>query len=453
MRQQGTPQWKVLLAVFSVLLTAFIWQKGLEESFDRPSVAPMLSLKQHEMALLASPAMPKPLRPIFVGSNPEKELEEIIREIPPENRKERENLLLTLVDQSDEKSNSLNEIAFTESNWNLAKEILLESRNKNRNIKAITNELEFLKEDPLMYRLSCLAIASSREVCVEETVSQRMAFRLVASQLLPSLATFFGIGLCLRQGWLFYRRESSSWPENFSLPLSAIDMVLLVAGGFVVLGEVITPLFAIPASQLLTESIHSPTKESLTVFVGYSAMTLPSLVIFRQQLRMLKGMEPPIRGWMQWGIKPVNKGVMQALQGWLMVMPFVLLTSWLVGFFLEDPGGSNPLLEMVLSSKNYWALSILFLTTVVLAPLFEEFIFRGALLPVLVKSQGRAFGVILSALVFALAHLSIGELPPLLVLGIGLALLRISTGRLFPCVIMHSLWNGVTFASLLLLGG
>jgi len=49
-----------------------------------------------------------------------------------------------------------------------------------------------------------------------------------------------------------------------------------------------------------------------------------------------------------------------------------------------------------------------------------------------------------------LAHLSVGELPPLFVLGIGLGLMRLSSGRLFPCALMHSLWNGVTFASLLL---
>ena len=72
-------------------------------------------------------------------------------------------------------------------------------------------------------------------------------------------------------------------------------------------------------------------------------------------------------------------------------------------------------------------------------------------MPVLVDKQGKILGVILSAFIFALAHLSVGELPPLFVLGIGLALLRISSGRLFPCIIMHSLWNGITFASLLLL--
>ena len=87
-----------------------------------------------------------------------------------------------------------------------------------------------------------------------------------------------------------------------------------------------------------------------------------------------------------------------------------------------------------------------------LAPLFEEVIFRGALLPVLAKTFGNTWGIVISAFAFALAHLSVGELPPLVVLGVGLALLRLTSGRLFPCVLMHALWNGITFTNLLLIG-
>ena len=134
-----------------------------------------------------------------------------------------------------------------------------------------------------------------------------------------------------------------------------------------------------------------------------------------------------------------------------MVMPLVLLTSWLMNSLIGDQGGSNPLLELVLKSQETLPLILLLLTTVVFAPLFEELIFRGTLLPVLAQSLGRGWGVIVSALVFALAHLSVGEFPPLVVLGLGLAFVRLSTGRLFPCVLMHSLWNGVTFVNLLLL--
>ena len=78
-------------------------------------------------------------------------------------------------------------------------------------------------------------------------------------------------------------------------------------------------------------------------------------------------------------------------------------------------------------------------------------IFRGTLLPVLARSTGSLTGAVLSGLLFGMAHISIGELAPLTVLGIGLALLRLSSGRLFPCVLMHALWNAVTFVNLLLL--
>ena len=94
---------------------------------------------------------------------------------------------------------------------------------------------------------------------------------------------------------------------------------------------------------------------------------------------------------------------------------------------------------------------LLFITTTLLAPLFEEIIFRGILLPTLSRDFGVISGIIVSAFIFALAHLSLGEMPPLFVLGIGLAITRIASGSLFSSVIMHSLWNGLTFLNLFLL--
>jgi membrane protease YdiL (CAAX protease family) len=59
--------------------------------------------------------------------------------------------------------------------------------------------------------------------------------------------------------------------------------------------------------------------------------------------------------------------------------------------------------------------------------------------------------VVLSAALFAAAHLSLTELVPLFLLGCGLGLLRLRSGRLAASVLMHALWNGITFANLLLL--
>jgi len=178
-------------------------------------------------------------------------------------------------------------------------------------------------------------------------------------------------------------------------------------------------------------------------------MTIGPLFIIRYQLMGLVSKEID-GGWLQWKIKPIKEGLFKSIIGWLMIMPLVLLIGWLMNEIIGDQGGSNPLLEMVLGSDEFIPLFLLLITTVVLAPVFEELVFRGILLPVLVSKVGKISGVLLSALIFALAHLSVGELPPLFVLGIGLGLMRLSSGRLFPCALMHSLWNGVTFASLLL---
>jgi membrane protease YdiL (CAAX protease family) len=67
------------------------------------------------------------------------------------------------------------------------------------------------------------------------------------------------------------------------------------------------------------------------------------------------------------------------------------------------------------------------------------------------RHWGGGKAVIGSAAIFALAHLSLGELIPLFLLGIGLGWLRWRTGRLSGSIWMHGLWNGMTFMNLLLL--
>ncbi len=450
--RQANSAGKVALAVISLLLTVLIWERGLEESFSRPSVSPKLSLRQQEMSVLATPSIPQSIKPVLLGSAPEEKLQKALREIPLEELGDRERLLLASLETSQEKRLLILEKSFHDETFQAVQENLLTvSKDGENNNLGAPKPLQIV-DDPLLQQSICLANGESLEVCSDSAVSKSMAFRLLFSQGIPALATFLGIGLLLRQSWLMFRQKGTTWPPLVSLPLSLLDMTLLVAGGFVVLGEVVLPTLISPASELLTRGIASPLSDSLRVFVGYTVMTIPPLLILRQQIKGIDANITPDGGWIQWRFIPFGNAFTKAFSGWLMVLPLVLLTSWLMTSFVGDQGGSNPLLDLVLRSQNPLALLLLIMTTVIFAPLFEELIFRGVLLPVLVRSIGRNVGVIVSALVFALAHLSVGEFPPLVVLGLGLAFLRLSSGRLFPCVLMHSLWNGVTFASLLLLG-
>jgi membrane protease YdiL (CAAX protease family) len=229
-----------------------------------------------------------------------------------------------------------------------------------------------------------------------------------------------------------------------------VDVTLLIAGGFVVLGEVVMPelLQALLSVALQSLAVPPALAQGLQVVLLYLGLMASPLLILAA---MLPRGPRPAGGWLQWQPRPLATALGQALAAVLMVLPLVALSSWLVERIWGDPGGSNPLLDLVLTSPDPRALFCFGFTAIVLAPLFEEVIFRGVLLPVAARRLGGAAAVFVSAAVFAAAHLSLGELVPLFVLALGLGWLRWSSGRLLPCVLMHALWNALTFLNLILL--
>jgi membrane protease YdiL (CAAX protease family) len=407
----------VLLAALSLLLAGVIWLSGLVDSLSRPSVSPSLTLQQQELSLLAQPALPPSLQPVLLGEDPRDALLQALQASTPADRSDRQQLLLGLLQEY---------------------QGALELDNRWPN-------------DPLIQRLICERQRLSVDGCIDADVASAAAWRLAVSGLLPLLTVLVGSLLLLAQIIRALRGRLQPWPAMEGPALSLIDLVLLVAGGFVVISAVGVPLVALPLVASVTAGLESPRREAVTVVINYSVMALPSLLILWRQLNALPRDQAPQGGWLQWRLRPWPGAISSAVAGWLMVTPVVVVTGWLLVRLVGDPGGSNPLLELVLGSKDPLALFLLGWTAVVLAPLFEETIFRGALLPVLAKRWGTAGGVVLSALLFALAHISIGELAPLTVLGVGLALLRVSTGRLLPSVLMHALWNAITFLNLLVL--
>jgi len=294
--------------------------------------------------------------------------------------------------------------------------------------------------------------------------AQRAAiWRLLGTTLAPVLLMLVGTALLLRElarRWLGKGKGAGSGagslvgsPPLQAPPLSLAQATLLIAGGFVVLGELVVPLLLVPLLQgLLSPLAAEPAlQQGLLVIALYLGLMAAPLLLLWSQLRPHG--QPPAGGWLQWHWRPLGSALRRALAQLLMVLPLVALVSWLLERLVGDPGGSNPLLELVLNSANPLALLCFALTAMVLAPLFEETLFRGVLLPVLAERWGGFAAVLISALVFGIAHLSLGELPPLFVLGLGLGWLRLQSGRLAASVLMHGLWNGLTFANLLLLAG
>lgn len=100
------------------------------------------------------------------------------------------------------------------------------------------------------------------------------------------------------------------------------------------------------------------------------------------------------------------------------------------------------------ASGSVGAVHVALIALVVLgAPFVEELLFRGALLSALVQRSGTVWAVAISSLLFGLIHLpglsfQWYAVPGLILIGMGLAVLRLWSGSLWPAVLAHATNNG-----------
>jgi len=454
-----TPNWKSALALVSLALSLLLWLNGLVSSLQRPSVGDDLSRRQLELNVLAQGNLSEPIRPLLSSGDPLQSLQESLQNAITSSQEEGRNpppgllleqaLLLQRTGDLSQAQSLLKQLRLEGGAEQEIAGMLLEPEQHSRQSRE--QLLAEFKGSTLLRQWSCDALLGA-EACPGEQVARQASVQLLAVTLVPGLGLLAGIALLIRELWRRWRGKTPAPAPWLGPALSGIDTVLLVAGGFVVVGELITPLLVAPLLMRLLQDwpIGPVLKQGISVVVLYGAlMTGPLLIL---QL-LLKPLGPsPQGGWLQFRWSPLPLCLGQALKGFLMVLPLVSLVGWLQGQLFGDPGGSNPLLELVLNGHNIPALACFGFTAIVLAPLFEETIFRGALLPVAARYWGSGWGILVSAAVFAVAHSSLGEFPPLMVLGLGLGWLRWRSGRLGSCVLMHALWNSLTFVNLVVLG-
>ncbi len=458
------PGWKSLLALLSLAVCALLWVGGLLDSLERPSVVDSLSLRQLELGALAAEAVPPGLRPLLAGESPRQDLKQELRrqlEASEEPPLALRRLELVLLERSEADPAALvedrvvedRELELLTTQVDAERRPLIEALLAGRPVDAQRRqELLAPWSAPLMVQqLVCEQLPGDPGSCPAEERSGRLLLMLLAVTTLPALFLLAGVALLLRQGWMAWRQRLPAAPPLQGPPLSPVDVTLLIAGGFVVLGEVVVPIVVQPPLQIALErlAVSRALSQGIEVLVLYAALMAAPLLLLA--LMLPRRTPRPPGGWLQWQWRPVRSALSGALVSLLMVLPVVTVSSWLIDRLWSDPGGSNPLLELVLTSADPLALACFAFTALVVAPLFEEVLFRGVLLPVAGQRLGGAGAVILSAAVFAIAHLSLAELAPLFVLGLGLGWLRWRSGRLGSAVLMHALWNGLTFMNLLFL--
>jgi len=442
---------KLSLALISLVITFFVWQQGLRDSLNRPSVSFDISQKEQEIAELATQSIPTNLKKFFITNDPVEQINNALSEVSFNELTERNKLIRIISSESSISIINKNRLkGFENKNYNLLIDEI-EKKSSNNSYKPNFEKFDLFNGDKFLYHLLSKKFNFDDSSLITKSFSSKMFLKILAIRIIPLITILLGSTLALKIIWQVISLKKFDWKEIKYLDLELIDMVLLIAGGFVVLGEVVSPLFSISLVELFSKNISNELSQSLKIFFGYLFMAIPPILIVYYQIKSLDGAFTLKKDYFQFNFIPIKDAIFKGIIGWLTIVPFVLLISLIMNSLIDNQNGSNPLLEIVLNNNNYLSFIILFLTTTLLAPLFEEFIFRGILLPTLSRDFGKIMGIIISAFIFALAHLSLGEMPPLFILGIGLGITRIASGSLLSSVTMHSLWNGLTFLNLFLL--
>lgn len=86
-----------------------------------------------------------------------------------------------------------------------------------------------------------------------------------------------------------------------------------------------------------------------------------------------------------------------------------------------------------------------FIAVSIVAPVVEEVLFRGIILPGFLTHYSRKKAILVSALLFALVHANPWQFTPAFVAGLITAYLFVRTGSLLLCIFVHALNNSLGF--------
>jgi membrane protease YdiL (CAAX protease family) len=227
----------------------------------------------------------------------------------------------------------------------------------------------------------------------------------------------------------------TSWPA-WSAPLALFAGLLLAT-----VGSLIVDLPALAFGVKVTSS-HTPgglvIADTFVQDVGFVAAAVYCARLGRRVTRP----------W-QFGLRRPGGGWLSAV-GMIVLLLFAFIVLDAIWSEVVHPG-KEKLLETLGTKESTSLLVFSAWLTCMVAPICEEFLFRGYIFTALRNWRGTLPAAILSGILFGGVHATsapAADLLPLGLLGFGLCLLYRFTGSLYPGMLAHSLNNAIAFAGL-----
>ncbi len=133
---------------------------------------------------------------------------------------------------------------------------------------------------------------------------------------------------------------------------------------------------------------------------------------------------------------------------WLLIAMIIGVSYWWIDHWLSAEVFAIDTKQSIAhwrqANQNFLAVTVLF-SSVLLAPMLEELVFRGLLFRSLLRHMNGWLAASISALLFAAIHWSWPAFINLFIVGLLYAWLTIKSNSLWPAFIAHVIHNGLTY--------
>lgn len=253
-----------------------------------------------------------------------------------------------------------------------------------------------------------------------------------------------GLGLPIVFGVVFYVMAALSMrhQEGSRVPLREFDL------GDLFLGAGLVAFFVASGLRSMVKGERVPV-DAMEVNAGSGMMLLflAATLVFRMLRRMSVGVVFSGDGG-GGGVCPVLvRGATWLAAAFPVVWSVHLLSGVLIGGGAAEQG-SVTLFRNAISAGEWSLVRAMLFSTVVVAPLAEEVIFRGIFYPALRRYSSGVVAAIFTSLAFGLAHAPIQVSPGLAVLSGCLIIAYERSGTLWVPIVMHAVFNATSMICL-----
>lgn len=244
-----------------------------------------------------------------------------------------------------------------------------------------------------------------------------------------------GVYACQRRPWA---RVRDTFQPLTRTPWQATDAVLLLAlfwgtQGLAIIGhDVLRPWIAarLPAAFNGLRQVPWDILSPISIY----AVCLTAIYIRLRQYAIR-----PAFSFTQW-----RRWIRYTCVAFFITLPLIWFTNlfWnmLLLLFNQQPALQDAI-QIFLQTENGMEKFFFAGMAAILAPLYEETLFRGILLPLGIRYAGVWNGILLSSLLFSLMHFHLGSFLPLFVLSIILSWCYAETKSIVVPILFHALFN------------